>query len=131
MPRRKTIQPEPLQAFKLDDGTVVEVRDNTCWEVGRGSHKRDAFIAGRDKVLEMVFDDYFKPVPKDAVGGTFRYVRPSPEDDYLSSASKFVEKCAFKGFLGESGDDSAFRKRMYPEIMSNVNALRKAQEALN
>lgn len=131
MPRRKTIQPEPLQVFELDDGTVVEVRDKNCWEVGRGLHKLNGFNEARDKILEMAFDDYFKPAPDDAVGGTLRYVRPSPEDDYLSSASKFVEKCAFKGFLGESGDDSAFRKRMYRAIMSNVNALRKAQEALN
>ena len=40
MPRKPTIQPEPLESFTLDDGTVVEIRDHETREIGRGSEKK-------------------------------------------------------------------------------------------
>ena len=40
MPRKKTIQPAPLESFALDDGTVVEVRDRETREIGRGLDKK-------------------------------------------------------------------------------------------
>jgi hypothetical protein len=40
MPRKPTIQPEPLESFTLDDGTVVEIRDHQTREIGRGSEKK-------------------------------------------------------------------------------------------
>lgn len=40
MPRKPTIQPEPLESFTLDDGTVVEIRDHETREIGRGADKK-------------------------------------------------------------------------------------------
>ena len=58
MPRRKTIQPEPLECFEVD-GIEVEVRDIDTWPIGRGLHKQKAFETQADKMLESVFDDHF------------------------------------------------------------------------
>ncbi len=40
MPRKKTIQPEPLKTSELEDGTIVEIRDHETREIGRGLDKR-------------------------------------------------------------------------------------------
>ena len=38
MPRRKMIQPEPLQRFDIEDAEVIVIDENT-WPIGRGEHK--------------------------------------------------------------------------------------------
>ena len=38
MPRKNTVQPEPLERFHLPDGTEVDIVDETCWPIGRGQH---------------------------------------------------------------------------------------------
>jgi hypothetical protein len=40
MPRKKTVQPEPLEIFELEDGTIVEIRDHDTRERGRGLDKQ-------------------------------------------------------------------------------------------
>jgi hypothetical protein len=40
MPRKKTVQPPPLEAFTLDDGTLVEIRDWRTREIGQGQNKK-------------------------------------------------------------------------------------------
>lgn len=40
MPRKKTIQPEPLKTSELEDGTIVEIRDHETRERGPGLDKR-------------------------------------------------------------------------------------------
>ena len=57
MPRRKTIQPEPLERFDTEDAEVI-VLDAATWPIGRGEHKRMASRARADRMLEKVFDDY-------------------------------------------------------------------------
>jgi hypothetical protein len=39
MPRKKTIQPQPLETIYLDEGIVVEIRDAATREIGRGKDK--------------------------------------------------------------------------------------------
>ena len=37
MPRKKTIQPEPLETFTIDEGRItVEIREGSCHIIGRG-----------------------------------------------------------------------------------------------
>ena len=40
MPRQKTVQPLPKDAFQLQDGTLVEIRDWRTKEIGRGQDKK-------------------------------------------------------------------------------------------
>jgi hypothetical protein len=39
MPRKKTIQPLPLQSIHYDDEIVLEIRDTATKEIGRGKDK--------------------------------------------------------------------------------------------
>jgi hypothetical protein len=39
MPRKKTIQPQPLETIHLDEGIVIEIRDVATREIGRGKDK--------------------------------------------------------------------------------------------
>lgn len=57
MPRKKTIQPAPRESFTLDDGTVVEIRDHTTREVGRGLGKKFDAEELDWQVLNGLFDD--------------------------------------------------------------------------
>lgn len=120
MPRKKTIQPPPLDSFTLDDGTVVEVRDEKCRVVGRGLHKQDAYLDKRDKVLELVANDYLTPKGRKHV---------FPEHDYLLRSSTFAIKAAEWGLLGKDGsDDSSLRKKLYRDIKQHIDALSNAIE---
>lgn len=63
MPRKKTVQPDPLQAFVLPDGTQVEVRDWNTRERGRGLDKQ--FISDELdwQVLLGLYDDLLSGDP--------------------------------------------------------------------
>ena len=113
MPRRKTVQPEPLELFVLENGTEVEIRNARTALIGRGLHKQDMFSLKYDKILEAVFDDYCHKKSD----GSEKYYYQSPKNDYLKSASRFAREFALRGYAGLEGDDSALRKRYYPEVM--------------
>ena len=66
-----------------------------------------------DKILEAVFDDYCHKKSD----GSEKYYYQSPKNDYLKSASRFAREFALRGYVGLEGDDSALRKRYYPEVM--------------
>ena len=57
MPRKKKLQPEPTETFTLDDGTVVEIRDNRTREIGRGLEKKFNAEELDWQVLHGIFDD--------------------------------------------------------------------------
>lgn len=118
MPRKRTIQPAPLQSFTLPDGTLVEVRDESTWEIGRGQHKVLDFLNRRDEILQRVCSDYLSP------SGCKRV---SPDKDYLANATKFARKVQLWGLhTNIEVDDSATRKNMYRDIVLNINALKSA-----
>ena len=81
MPRKRTVQPEPLESFtiKLDDGSIaeVEIRDETCNIIGRGLHKRDKHQALCDRILEYVAGIYLsadEPLPAGSIACVQRRV---------------------------------------------------------
>lgn len=57
MPRKKTIQPEPLDRLTLPDGTVAEVRDFITREIGRGADKKFLATELDNQVVLGLFDD--------------------------------------------------------------------------
>jgi hypothetical protein len=57
MPRKKTIQPQPLQQFELEDGRTVEVRDWRTREIGRGKDKEFNSDELDWQVLNGLIDD--------------------------------------------------------------------------
>ena len=117
MPRKKTVQPEPLERFHLPDGTEVDIVDETCWPIGRGQHfARDFQSQIVEPILKKIVDDYLSPNGAKKV------------DAYLSSATTFAHQVASWGFLGEEGrDDSNVRKKWYMRIKIHFDALINAK----
>jgi hypothetical protein len=120
MPRKKTIQPPPVEEFTLPDGTIVEIRDETCKIIGRGLHKRDAYEKKRDEVLAKVVNDYLTPKGRKKI---------LPANDYLSNPTKFWKKIVCTGGMAASGaDDSTVRRRLYKDtkkfILDCENAIK-------
>ena len=129
MPRKKTIQPDPLYEIPLPNGDAIEVRDDSCQEIGRGLHKVHTFENKRDAVLENVVDDYFKPGKSSADSWVFREDLTDAED-YLATATRFARWMELHGYAGTEGkDDSALRKKLYPEILIHVKSLKNALAA--
>ena len=56
MPRKKTIQPEPLETSELEDGTIVEIRDHETREKGPGKDKQWKARNQIDSILTGLLD---------------------------------------------------------------------------
>ena len=118
MPRKKTVQPPPLEEITLSDGIVIEVRDDTCYLVARGSHKRDKYEEKLWKVMDTVVTDYLLP--------TGNRVAPK-KGDYLASGIVFAKHLHLKGYGSSSGeDDSAFRKKLYHDVLRQLTIFENA-----
>ena len=109
MPRRKTVQPKPLETW-IEDDYVFEVRDEACREIGRGLHKRDAYLTKRDRVLEWVVPIYLSSEGPKSLRS---------EDDFLRSGGAFARKVAeqMPDLLPASGELDAIRKRLYKDVI--------------
>ena len=121
MPRKKTIQPAPIQTIYVHDGIAsfeIEIRDNSCYLISRGSHKRDAYNEKLWKVMEHVVQDYLSPsgrklIPRNA--------------DYLRSAATFTNQYDLWGYGGFSGaDPNAIRKKLYTDVKRELKIFEAA-----
>ena len=117
MPRKKTVQPLPLEELILDDGSIVEIRDETCKIIGRGLHKRDAYEKKCDEVLAKVVNDYLTPKGRKKI---------LPENDYLSSPAKFFHKVTQWGLAASDADESTIRNRLYKDTKKFIQAYESA-----
>ena len=118
MPRKKTLQPKPLQRFYLNDGTEVDIIDETCWPIGRGQHAVQDFETQRvEPIIENIISIYM---------GTNG---PKKAKEILSSASKFIHHLAHMGIFGEDGnDDTNARKLWYKKIKLRAYTYINAKE---
>ena len=98
--------------------------DENTWPIGRGEHKRMAFQARADRMLEKVFDDFHRP------RCTFPCQRWSSaldlldeRKDYMASASKFARQMEMYGEVECGVDDSSLRKRIYPFVRRSLAAM--------
>jgi hypothetical protein len=117
MPRKKTVQPEPTETFTLDDGTIVEVRDDGTKLIGRGSHKHDTLYELRVRILEWVYFSLEGPKPV--------------KRDFMKSASALEAEMARSGLFPEVTDLGAVRKRIYPWVRDHLGVLTKLVEENN
>ena len=128
MPRRKTIQPEPLERFEVD-GIEVEVRDGDTWLIGRGLHKQKEWELKADVMLKKVFLDYSKPHPH--VKDRWILWQPPSDKDYMRSASAFAREMEGTKFVDpDATDDSSLRKRTYKYVRMHLSVMRNAVKEL-
>jgi hypothetical protein len=123
MPRKKTVQPPPLKTLSLEDDTVVEIRDETCEEIGRGLHRYNAHNRFRDAVWEWVVEDHIltKIEPGELI----------PDLDILERPTKFSNALQQTELYPEYGpDDSHIRKRLYSEIRREIRIINAALRKL-
>ena len=118
MPRRKTVQPEPLERFYLPDGTEVEVIDESCWPVGRGQHSAREFTTRKlDPILENLGDILENSDGIEKV------------EAILASPSTFARHIAGIGVFGEEGsDDTNARKHWYKKVNVCMQAFINARK---
>ena len=115
MVRKKTVQPDPLYTFELDEGRVtVEVRGEGYNIIGRGLHKRDAHHELRVKILGWVVDHYL------SINGPIKV-----KDDFMKSAADLDRAMTISGKFPEVTDLGAVRKRIYPWVREHLKILRK------
>ena len=115
MPRKKTIQPEPLETFTIDEGRItVEIRDGTCNIIGRGLHKRDTHEELRVRVLVWVIDQYLSSEGPKRI-----------KHDFMKSAAALDAELARSGLFPEVTESSSVRKRIYPWVREHLDILTK------
>lgn len=126
MPREKRVQPQPLESGCAEDFVWEVYDDSKCSEIGRGSHKREAYIKKFNSTLKMVVKDYFEEKPHE--GGLGAY-KGRVKGDYLKSGSAFIRKLEDMGWQGPEGRSVDWnRRKLYPDLLLNVRALKKALE---
>lgn len=119
MGRKKTVQTEPLATYIFEDGTEIEIRDETCKWIERGSHKKDKHNRWRDAVWGWIVDDHIltKIEPGELI----------PSIDILESPTKFSRALQQTELYPEYGpDDSHIRKRLYSEILREIRIINAA-----
>jgi hypothetical protein len=114
MPRRKTVQPHPLQLIDCDE-FFIEVRDRSTSLIGRGLHTKQDFA----ETLEEIFDFVVPKVFVKKIDGNWRIKDPT----FLKNPSKFARECELRGIDRES---SSLRKRYFPAVKDWLKAISAA-----
>ena len=114
MPRRKTVQPLPLQIIEYDE-FFIEVRDRSTALIGRGFHTKQDFA----ETLEQIFDFVVPKVFVKKIDGNWRIKDPT----FLENPSKFARECELRGINRES---SSLRKRYFPAVKDWLEAISAA-----
>jgi hypothetical protein len=84
MPRKKTVQPQPLERFHLEDGTEVDIIDETCWPIGRGQHAALDFETQRlEPIIKDIISIYWDQTDSKRLK-KFYLLQPSLPIIYLS-----------------------------------------------
>ena len=91
MPRKKSIQQLPLDSFETIIGSgitqeilLVELRDETCPELGSGKYQSDKFEDRRDTIL-MELLDYDPAVQMAALKSAASFLRWFNETKYVQN----------------------------------------------
>ena len=112
MPRKKTVQPDPIDAFTISDevlgDVLVEVRGDGTWEIGRGQHMKNKYDEWFSEVLVWVADQYLTS------NGPKR--RSSWQVDILKSAAEFDRALQRSTFYPDYPETSSVKKRLFPDI---------------
>ena len=116
MPRRKTVQPLPLQIIEGDE-FFIEVRNRATALIGRGLHAKNDFDETLDEILDYITPEAFIRNSEN----NWYYKEPA----CLENAAAFARYCELKGIDRESG---ALRKRYYGAVKNWLETIRSAMD---
>jgi hypothetical protein len=125
MPRKRKTEQLPLETFTLG-GVIFEIRDETCWPLGRGQSKALEHYVLREKVIfekieEILFencqDNYPSKVGIEKVKEIFR------------KPKNFVSALDEWGVFGiDAVDDSDARQIWFPRCKAKILTAIRAYE---
>ena len=116
MPRKKTVQPLPAESVDFGD-VVVEVWDDGVYPIGRGLHKQAQFIELCSRIFEFVVPHYV----------TANKVISPLDKGMMRSASALDAALVRSGLFTEIQDLGSVRKRIYPKVRQDLEALINAK----
>lgn len=126
MPRKKPVDPAPLQVIEDNGVIIAEVRDETCWIMSRGAHKTRQYHLDRlNPLLNWAVEKYF--------GFDKEGNRSAPPDtEFMQSASKFSAEYQKSEYAPIDGtDDSSIRKKLYKDVQQHITALERALKKMS
>ena len=116
MPRKKTVQPLPAESVDFGD-VVVEVWEDGVYPIGRGLHKQAQFIELCSRIFEFVVPHYV----------TTNEVISRLDKGIMRSASALDFALVRSGHFTEIQDLGSVRKRIYPKVRQDLEALINAK----
>jgi len=119
MPRKKTVQPLPAESIDFGD-VVVEVWEDGVYPIGRGLHKQAQFIELCSRIFEFVVPHYV----------TANKVISPLDKGMMRSASALDAALVRSGLFTEIQDLGSVRKRIYPKVRQDLEALINAKRDL-
>ena len=125
MPRKKKIEQPPLERFTVDE-TLFEIRDETCWPIGRGQHSSlEHYIIREKDIYEHINSILFK----NNDSNEFRKNGIETVKEIFKSPTSFANAISEWGLFGENGTDTTdARKEWYPRYKKEIFAVFRAYE---
>ena len=117
MSRPKRVDPDPLESFTLEDGTIFEIRDGSCIIKSDGWKNRELYKDNLDNVLEKVLPMYVSPAGRK---------KPNNRDDILKSGAAFERWYTLQGF--PERNETSIRKNLYKDIKKMIGTYANAVE---
>ena len=109
MPRKKIFEKLPLEKFTVD-GTIFEIRDETCWPIGRGQHRASEHYTERGK---LIYEHITNTLPKNKNLNEIREVFVKTVMETFESPTSFVNAISEWGLFGEEGTDPTDARKVW------------------
>ena len=125
MARKRKLERPPLETFTMGEITY-EVRDETCWPIGRGQSKALEHFELREKIIYRKLEEVLFGSSKDK--------RPSNEGiqkvkEIFRKPKNFVSALDEWGVMGtDAVDDSDARQIWFPRYKNKILAAIRAYE---
>ena len=125
MARKRKLERPPLETFTMGEITY-EVRDETCWPIGRGQSKALEHFELREKIIYRKIEEVLFGSSKDK--------RPSNEGiqkvkEIFRKPKNFVSALDEWGVMGaDAVDDSDARQIWFPRYKNKILAAIRAYE---
>ena len=129
MSRKKIFEKPPLERFIVDE-TSFEIRDETCWPIGRGQHSALEHYITREKVIyEHINNILFKNNDSNEL----RKNGIETVKEIFKSPTSFANTISEWGLFGENGTDiTDARKEWYPrykkEFFAYIHAIEEDEK---